>query len=167
MTLFSGLLRVIEEKGLRKKYSSAIEGRLLAFWLDGWPATPPLKELPMLFKAADSETYIFTDEFTPWTYKTLLGRIANWIDLLSKKKLRNFQLHITTSIDDWVPDNAKRPVREAERIQGMVLEQLTTLKIFLGELCGEEISSKVFLNVDGVYPEEERKSICRLLISNL
>jgi len=167
MELFNGLLRVIDQKGLRQKYGNGEEGRLLAYWLDGWPNKKPYITPDDCFWDKETDTHVFMDFLIPETAPELLSRIICYLDEIQKRGIDNYELHISTCAEEWLAagleENIDAKERKAEKIQG----QFMILKKFITELYGKVTAGKVFLNVDGEYSVEERKSICNLLISNL
>ncbi|OGR74283.1 MAG: hypothetical protein A2089_03845 [Elusimicrobia bacterium GWD2_63_28] len=166
MELFNGLLKVIDEKGLRNKYSSSPAGRLLAFWLDGWPVNRPVLPSDCLYDSA-TDIYIFPGSFGPDDYRALLGTVVYWIDAIRAQKISNYQIHITASVLDWTPEIVPNPFKDIEKLPAQYLDDFKVFHQFVAEFYSEEEASKVFLNIDGEYPDEGTTSICKLLISNI
>ena len=166
MELFNGLLKVIEEKKLRNKYGSGEANRMLAFWLNGWPDYKPALPLAPCFWDGRTGTYIFNATFGPHTLPGLMGRIVCYLDEIKKRGYINFELHVSTSVEFWFPIPEGEDDLVKDETAEKLLVGLRTLKQFIAELYGEE-AKKVFLNVNGQDTEEEHKSVCKLLKSNL
>ena len=166
MDLFNGLLKIIEEKKLRQKYGSGKENRMLAFWLNGWPAYKPALPNAPCFRDIKTGKYIFTATFGPKTLPGLMGRIVCYLDEIKKLGHVNFELHVSTSVEFWFPIPEGEDDLDKDGTAEELLAGLRILKQFIAELYGEE-AKKVFLNVNGQDAEEEHKSLCKLLKSNL
>lgn len=167
MDLFYGILKVIEEKGLRKKDGVSPEGRHLAYWLDGWPTLKPTHLLKTVFYDAQVRTHIFTETFGPDNCPQLLARLVCDIEEIRKRGFERWELHVTTSVEDWLSGEEWCSRSATEQMQARLQASLCQLKVFVADLCGECAGARVFYNVDGDYCGQERKSICKLLISNL
>ena len=167
MELFYGILKVIEEKGLRKKRGIDPEWRRLAYWLDGWPTGKPSPLLETVFYDAKIRTHIFTETFGPGTCPQLLARLVCDIEEIRKRGFERWELHISTSVDEWLADEERCAPYEGEKLVAWLQGMLCQLKVFVSDLCGEGAGGRVFYNVDGEYCGQERRSICKLLISNL
>lgn len=167
MELFTGLLQKINGKGLRQKYGSGQEGALLAYWLDGWPQKKPALPLEDGFFYQNTGATVFTGAFSRETCPQLLALAVCCVEELKRRGIDNYQLHLTTCAELWLPENKRGYTDNIERMAERLLEDLAFFRKFIAELCGEPAAAKVFVNVDGEYPREEDKSLCRLLISNL
>ncbi|MCX5784544.1 MAG: hypothetical protein NTX59_02545 [Elusimicrobia bacterium] len=150
MEQFTGLLGVIEAGNLRQKYKTGSESRLLAFWLDGWPAEKPPPLLDDCFRDKETDTYIFTDTFGLDTYPELFGRIICYLHEIKKLGFKNYELHIFTCPDSWIEEGMVRGAAPARSvITWRLLRGFKILKQFILELYGEKEAGKIFFKVYG------------------